>query len=219
MELQQNILIFDYYGEGKLPQFPQEKKVWFLNSHSHSDHFKREILDLKENYPNAEYILSRDIRFGKEKPPEWIHRVRAQQVYQIGDLSIQTLRSTDVGVAFVIETEGKRIYHGGDLNWWHWESESKAWNNNMAANYKKFIGAIEGQSFDLVFVPLDPRLGMAYDWGMKYFLEHTKAEVVFPMHCWEDYTVCEKLQKQPWMEGLLKHFVPIQYAGQEWDLC
>ena len=219
VELEQNILIFDYYGEGILPEFPQEKKIWFLNSHGHPDHFRREILELKSRYPNAEYILSRDIRFGKQSLPEWIHRVRARERYQIGNLCVQTLRSTDVGVAFVAEAEGKRIYHAGDLNWWHWEGESKAWNNNMAANYKKFLGMIEGQRFDAAFVPLDPRLGMAYDWGIKYFLEHTKADVVFPMHCWEDYRVCEKLQRQPEMKGLLEHFVPIEYAGQEWVLC
>lgn len=99
----------------------------------HPDHFKREILELKSEYPTAEYILSRDIRFREEERKPWIHSVRANMEYEIGQLKVRTLKSTDVGVAFVVETEGKRIYHAGDLNWWHWTGESKYWNNNMAA--------------------------------------------------------------------------------------
>ena len=219
VELKQDVLIFDYYGEGRLPEFSKEKNIYFLNSHSHHDHFNRDILKLKEQYPNAEYILSRDIRFGREPLPEWIHRVRAEESYQVKDLSIQTLRSTDAGVAFVVEAEGKRIYHAGDLNWWHWDGEEKAWNNNMAANYKRFLKKAEGQAFDAAFVPLDPRLDRAYYWGMKYFLEHTRADNVFPMHCWEDYSVCERVQKQPEMDGMLEHFRPVEYPGQEWTIC
>lgn len=216
VELEKSILIFDYYGEGKLPQIPKEKKLYFLNSHGHPDHFKREILSLREKFPNAEYILSRDIRFRPEERKAWIHSVRSREAYDFEALHIQTLRSTDMGAAFIAETEGKRIYHAGDLNWWHWDGEDKAWNNNMAANYKGEIDRIEGQFFDAAFVPLDPRLGDAYYWGMKYFLEKGKAEAVFPMHCWEDYEVCQRVKKQPEMKGLLTHYRAIEYAGQEW---
>lgn len=219
VELKNSILIFDYYGEGKLPEMPKDKQIYFLNSHGHHDHFKREILELKEQYPNAEYILSRDIRFRPEERREWIHRVRARETYDFGALHICTLRSTDIGVAFLVETEGKRIYHAGDLNWWHWDGEDKAWNNNMAANYKREIDRIEGQSFDVAFVPLDPRLGDAFYWGMKYFLEKVKAEVVYPMHCWGEYDVCQNVKKRCEMDGLLIPFKEIKYPGQEWNLC
>ena len=219
VELEKQILIFDYYGEGRLPEFPAGKQIYFLNSHSHQDHFRREILDLREQYPNAEYILSREIRFRGADRPEWVHSVKARAEYEIGALRIRTLRSTDMGVAFVAETEGKRIYHAGDLNWWHWEGEDKAWNNNMAANYKQEIDRLEGQTFDAAFVPLDPRLGQAYDWGMKYFLEKTDSKAIWPMHCWEDYEVCKKVLKEPEMAGLLDAYHAVEYPGQEWNLC
>lgn len=219
VELEKRVLIFDYYGEGRLPKFPQEKQVYFLNSHGHHDHFKREILALKEKYPGAEYILSRDIHFRREEQQEWIHSVKPETEYDFGSLHIRTFKSTDSGVAFAVETEGKRIYHAGDLNWWHWEGEDKAWNNNMAVNYRREIDKLAGQFFDAAFVPLDPRLGKAYFWGLKYFLEKAKAEAVFPMHCWEQYEVCQKVQGQPEMAGLLKQFHAIEYPGQEWELC
>lgn len=219
VELEKSILIFDYYGEGKLPAMSEKKQVYFLNSHSHQDHFNREILNLKERFPNAEYILSRDIRFRPEERSEWIHSVKAREEYDFGDLHIGTLRSTDMGVAFAAEIEGKRIYHAGDLNWWHWDGEDRAWNNNMAANYKKEIDRLSGQTFDAAFVPLDPRLDSTYYWGMQYFLEKVNARAVFPMHCWEDYEVCKRAGKQPELNGLLEHFYPVAYPGQEWNLC
>ena len=61
VELEKSMLIFDYYGKGDLPERPAGKQVYFLNSHSHPDHFSRKILALKEQYPAAEYILSKDI--------------------------------------------------------------------------------------------------------------------------------------------------------------
>lgn len=31
------------------------------------------------------------------------------------------------------------VYHGGDLNWWNWESEGKAYCNNMTVHYHAAI--------------------------------------------------------------------------------
>lgn len=218
VELENCVLVFDYYGEGQLPTIPENKKIYFLNSHAHPDHFKREILELKSEYPTAEYILSRDIRFREEERKPWIHSVRANMEYEIGQLKVRTLKSTDVGVAFVVETEGKRIYHAGDLNWWHWTGESKYWNNNMAGNYKNAINQIKGEHFDVAFVPVDPRLGTSYSLGIRYFLENTHVDAVFPMHCWGQYEVCRKLQKEPELNGMLEHYYPIKDTAQEWNL-
>ena len=44
VELEKSMLIFDYYGKGDLPERPAGKQVYFLNSHSHPDHFSRKIL-------------------------------------------------------------------------------------------------------------------------------------------------------------------------------
>ncbi len=219
VELERNILVFDFYDEGNLPVFPKDKRLWFLASHGHYDHFNREILKLRQTYPLAEYILSRDIRLRAEEKTDWIHRVRAREESDFGDLHVRTLRSTDQGVAFVVEAEGRRIYHAGDLNWWHWEGESDAWNRNMAVNYQREIDCLADMQFDVAFVPLDPRLESAYFLGIKYFLEKTQAQAVFPMHCWKDYSVCARALAQPELQGLLKHFHALEYEGQEWNLC
>lgn len=219
VELERHVLIFDYYGEGKLPEIPAGKKIYFLNSHGHQDHFRKEILKLKETYPSAEYLLSYDIKAGDHVP--WIHRLKARTETKIGELTVRTLKSTDLGVAFLVEAEGKKLYHGGDLNWWHWEGEEKSWNNNMAANYKKEIDAIDGQYFDAAFVPLDPRLEAAYDLGMNYYLEHTQNKAVFPMHCWEKYEICRTYEKELSRQSFCRHaeaFYVLEYPGQQWEI-
>ena len=219
VELERSVLIFDYYGEGRLPEVSPGKGVYFLNSHGHPDHFKKEILELGDRYPGARYVLSGDIRLSEGEKGDQVVRVRAREEYEIGELRVRTLRSTDVGVAFLVETEGKRIYHGGDLNWWHWEGESRAWNNNMAANYRREVDRLSGQSVDLAFLPLDPRLSDAYSWGMRYFLEEVKADHVYPMHCWDKYEICEQVRKEPEFQGLFCQYHPLQYPGQEWEIC
>lgn len=221
VELKESVLIFDYYGEGKLPKFPQDKKIYFLASHGHGDHYNKKILGYREELSQAEYILSRDIRLKEEENRPWIHSVKGNEEYEFGSLKVRTLKSTDLGVAYIVETEHIRIYHAGDLNWWHWEEEDKAWNHNMAANYKREMDKIDGEHFHLAFVVLDPRLEDAYDWGMDYYLEHTQNDHVFPMHCWEKYEVCGRYEKKMGKrigENHVRCFHKPDYPGQVWEL-
>ena len=53
VELESHILLFDYY-EGTMPEFDPAKKLLVFASHSHPDHFNREILKLADVYPNVE---------------------------------------------------------------------------------------------------------------------------------------------------------------------
>ena len=221
VELKESVLVFDYYGEGQLPKFPQNKRIYFLASHGHGDHYNKKILAYRNEYPQAEYILSRDIRLKPEEGKPWIHSVKGNEEYSFGPLTVKTLKSTDLGVAYMAETEHIRIYHAGDLNWWHWEEEDKAWNNNMAANYKREMDKLSGEHVHLAFVVLDPRLCGAWDWGMDYYLSRTDNDHVFPMHCWEQYEVCRRYEKKLEDQagaGKAICFHKLEHPGQEWEL-
>ena len=61
-------------------------------------------------------------------------------------------------------------------------------------------------------------LGTSYSLGIRYFLENTHVDAVFPMHCWGQYEVCRKLQKEPELNGMLEHYYPIKDTAQEWNL-
>lgn len=197
VELEQHILLFDYY-KGKLPEFSKEKTIYVFASHKHRDHFDFSIFELFHQYENIHYFLGSDIRLSEKylerngispKVKEKLTNIGAEQNRKLWDIEIKTLKSTDAGVAFCIFCEGKSIYHAGDLNNWHWEGETEDYNHRMKTAYEKEIDKIVGTHFHAAFVPLDPRLDKAYGYGMDYFLERVgdECDAIFPMHMWEKY--------------------------------
>lgn len=222
VELEHMVLLFDYYM-GKLPDWPKDKALFVFASHSHPDHFNWKILRLADSYPRIHYFFGNDIRLGRK----WLEKKNIdvsvkekitkmaggqRQVYEDGNacIRVRTLKSTDIGVAFLLEAEGKRIYHAGDLNWWHWEGEPEQDNREMEAAFKKEIDSISGEHFDLAFVPLDPRLENSFALGLNYFLKKTDSPLVFPMHLWGKYETIEKYKRTA--EGM-------KYAGRVADVA
>lgn len=216
VEYKKYVLIFDWY-KGKLPEFDSEKEIYVFSSHSHYDHFDRKIFELENIYPNIRYVLSADIT---EKPvPSKVWFVIADKEYRIGNLKVQTLHSTDAGVAFLVYVDDRIIYHAGDLNWWHWEEEeSEYYNEQMRMDYQKEIHKLKNIQIDVAFVPLDPRQEEQYYWGLDYFMKHTDTELVFPMHMWGHYEVYEKLMNNPQAESYKEHVMHVKVPGQVFEL-
>lgn len=221
IELESVVFLFDYY-KGELPKLPADKLLVVCASHFHGDHFSPVIFELAKTVPQIRYILSKDI--GKKRVPEEYQNlvtfVKAGERLRLeeADCTIETFRSTDEGVAFWISCEGNEIYHAGDLNNWWWEGEDKAWNHNMAANYKREMEKMAGRHADVAFVPLDPRLGSQFYLGMQGFLEKVDAKYVFPMHFWEDYSIIETMRKHPASEGWRERLQTIEHEGEEFIL-
>ena len=211
VEYQKYVLIFDWY-KGKLPEFDSEKEIYVFSSHSHYDHFDRKIFELENIYPNVRYVLSADIT---EKPvPSKVWFVIADKEYRIGNLKVQTLHSTDAGVAFLVYVDDRIIYHAGDLNWWYWEEEDdETWNEPMRQAYQKEIAKIEGEEIDYAFFPLDSRQGEESVLGINYFMQHTNTKIVFPMHMW-GYDILDKFLKNSVSEPYRERIVKVKEPGQ-----
>ena len=219
VDLGDKLLIFDYY-RGELPAGTSDRKLYVFSSHAHYDHFQKKIFTWSRDR-DVTYILSKDIRknaAAKNAPGEGVYYLAPRQELTLDGLSVRTLRSTDAGVAFLVETEGKTIYHAGDLNWWHWEEESRVYNEMMKRNYRYEIGKIEGQAIDVAFVPLDLRQEEQYYWGMDYFMKHTDTKVVFPMHMWGHYEVWERLMENPEASSYRDKVMRITKAPQEFEI-
>ncbi len=202
LELEKHILIFDYF-RGQLPAVTSSKEILFFSSHVHPDHYSLDIFLTLKQPERATYVISKDIWNKHKKVLQQkidngfkIQILSSNETRTLESCKIKTFKSTDEGVAFLVELEGKTIYHAGDLNWWHWMGESKAYNNNMAADYKREIDSMKGVSIDLVFFPLDPRLEEAYCYGLDYFLQQTNTKYIFPMHCWDRYEIIEKYKSK-----------------------
>ncbi|MBO5094656.1 MAG: MBL fold metallo-hydrolase [Lachnospiraceae bacterium] len=223
VELAQHILIFDYY-RGKLPKWDKNKTILFFVSHKHQDHFDLRIFDCFGQYEKLHYFLGSDVKLSEAylkrngvspAVKSAVTNVGKNTVTKWQDITVETLRSTDAGVAFIVTAEDKTFYHAGDLNWWHWEGEDAAWNRQMEADYKKEIARIKGRHFDAAFVPLDPRLEGAYDLGMRVFLEHTDAGAVFPMHMWDRYEVIDRFLQSKAGAPYQGRIMKIKEPGQE----
>lgn len=208
VEMQDNILLFDWF-KGELPNLNREKQIYVFSSHKHHDHFNMDIFRKLEMYPHVHYVFSKDIRLS----PNFLDRhgidssirdsitfVGKNQEYVIGEnenrLIVSTLTSTDTGVAFVIECEGKKVYHAGDLNWWSWPGEEYEAESQMEQGYIREIDKLKNTHLDVAFVVLDPRQEERYWWGLDYFMKVVEADIVFPMHCWERYEVISWLKKE-----------------------
>lgn len=193
VELPDTVLLFDYY-EGEMPDIPKDKKLLVFASHRHPDHFNKEIFQLAKDRKNIAFILSGDI--WKSRVPvevkEYTVHLKPREEWICEEVEVHTLKSTDEGVAFVVKTHGKTIYHAGDLNDWRWKEESEEWNCKMRADFQNYIEPLRKMKIDAAFVPLDPRQEENYTLGIEYFLELAEVTRVYPMHFWEDFTVIER---------------------------
>ena len=186
--------LFDY-EQGSLPAMDTAKPIFVLSSHSHADHYQPDIFSRLRSVGMQQIrgILSDDIAVPEQTD---CLQVSPEKSYDLGHRHrLTTLRSTDLGVAFLIEDQGELIYHAGDLNDWVWEEESEACNAEMTANYRKQIDRLSGmlkqQEIDVAFVVLDPRQEKDYDRGLCYFLKNISVKQVYPMHYWDKPTVIE----------------------------
>ena len=123
------------------------------------------------------------------------------QEYSLGHgCRLTTFQSTDLGVAFLIEDQGKLLYHSGDLNDWVWEGEPDTWNRDMTAAYRREIDLLAqtlgSRPIDIAFVVLDPRQEADYARGMVYFSQHICAKTVYPMHFWDDPAIIETFLRE-----------------------
>jgi L-ascorbate metabolism protein UlaG (beta-lactamase superfamily) len=211
VELEDIVLLFDYY-QGNIPSFDRSKQIYVFSSHKHHDHFDLSIFQLVNTYPKITYLLSKDIRMsGSYMNRNNIPDSVKEKIIYIGknetislpledvnnlqnSISIETLESTDEGVAFIVSYKEKVIYHAGDLNWWTWKGETIKEYEDMTKRFKNEVDKVKGRFFDIAFLPLDVRQEERYFWGFDYFMKTTNTQFVFPMHFWLDYSVIPQLK-------------------------
>lgn len=226
VELENTILVFDYF-KGAIPEFNANKNIYVFSSHKHHDHFTLSVFGEFDKYPNVKYIFSNDIKLSESylsknginpKVKEKIVNVQANKEYVIDNIKVETLRSTDMGVAFLVEVENKNIYHAGDLNWWHWSGESDEFNAKMEKRFKGEIALVQDRCFDVAFLPVDSRQEDCFWWGFDYFMQNTKTSIAFPMHFWEQYFILDRLEEMASNNGYGTNICRVEGDGQQWEV-
>jgi hypothetical protein len=176
-----------------LPPVP----VYFFVSHAHADHCSPRILRYAGE-PGVAYVLEEDAArsllreegTGSRPVADQVLRMRPGQTATAGPLGIRTFGSTDQGVSFLVEVDGHRVFHAGDLNDWYWENESteaelaadEAAYDRIVSDVAATMKTVEPSFLAVAMLPLDPRLGRHADRGILRFLDAVSTRNVVPMH-------------------------------------
>ena len=98
-------------------------------------------------------------------------------------VTVTAFDSTDLGVSFLLNWKGIRIFHAGDLNFWHWREESSRQEIEEAEKeFQAAVRPLEKESIDVAFFPVDPRQGNMFEAGANYFILAVKPRLLIPMH-------------------------------------
>lgn len=219
VETERSYLLFDYW-KGEIPAMDYKKELYIFVSHGHRDHFSDDIFKLENRCEKVQYILSSDI---KDSTRNWakaenVHFMAPHETLDVDGVHVETLFSTDEGVAFLVQADGRSIYHAGDLHWWHWPGEPEEDNEWHRQAFQKEMTYLSGKEFDCAFVVLDPRQEEAGEWGMDYFLKTARSRYIFPMHCWNNYRMIRDYKAKNDAKYLTGWIMEITGPGQEFVL-
>lgn len=207
LETERCILVFDYWMDpaGVMRRYEKSQKhTYVFASHFHEDHFSREVFDWKDR--RHTYILSKDIlkhrRAQREEADVWLVKAAGNQgprgTWEDENIKVTATGSNDSGVSWVVEVEGKRIFHAGDLGNWYarFLSEKEVPATivssefgviNPIAEEKRYLGELKdiqkiAKGFDIVMFPVDGRIGNGYTLGGRQFIERFDVGLFVPMH-------------------------------------
>ena len=215
------LLLFDYYcGDLSLiDKKAADKPLYVFVSHIHGDHYDPAVFSLAGKGRPVFFLLSFDLK-GDGKIPKTadVRFLEADRTYDVPGLGrVETLLSTDEGVAFYVETETEHLYHAGDLHWWDWPGEDPDWLAEQERVYKQEISRLAGKRIDAAFAVLDDRLDDNYARGLEHLLTVCAPKYVLPMHFWKDRSVIRRFMALP---GAVPEGVQILDTAKEthWEL-
>ena len=131
------------------------------------------------------------------------------------DVSIETLRSNDEGVAFIVQLGGLSIYHAGDLNNWWWDGDVE--DQKLADIYHEELERIRGRHFTAAFIPLDPRLKGWWK-GIEDFMHYADADRIFPMHNFGEKGLPKKFLALDCAAGYKNRVFDVEEPLSSWKL-
>jgi len=201
-ELDTVCLLFDYW-QGALPAPVPGKSLLAFASHAHRDHYNPEIFAYANRWERAIVVLGSDIHLSAKRKAalgvadDAFVRLSAGRTVSLLGVQIKTLRSTDAGVAFLVEADGKTVYHAGDLNWWVWEGEPEADNAAMTEAFLREIKTLQGIRIDLAFLTLDARQEADAFRGFDHCMRTLDIQKAVPMHSFGDYSAHHAILAAP----------------------
>lgn len=160
------------------------ERLYIFATHAHFDHFSTHIRAYAPKV--TQYIFSNDIKRTKRVkifPSSKITYMKRYSEWEDDAIKVCTYDSTDVGVSFLVQLpSGKKIFHAGDFNWWHWDDDTPE-NIELADKaFKRQMKRLNGLDADIAFFPVDGRLGSSQEMGAIEFVSRTVVKSFVAMH-------------------------------------
>jgi len=187
----EHTLVFDYTGateggtldDGILtPEALAGQTVLLFVSHAHGDHFRRQVLDLRDTVEGLTVVM------GWDEPDSGVVTVPPDGEWiDLSGAKVFALHHAFDDIPegfFLVRSGGLTIYHSGDHGTW-----SIPASETFRANIDRL--AAEAESIDIAFISSfgmrSTRQGL--NAGDVYSIEALQPKVTFPMHCGdcEDY--------------------------------
>ena len=223
LELESATLIFDWY-QGEIPPLRGEKPVYIFASNINQGHFRPEIFGAVEQLPHAEIFIGYDHSISEvdtflDSLPEKIQDHvscfdgEARLYSENEEMLVSSVTATENGVAFIVEIEGKTIFHGGtlylnqtaseeDYNKWYEKMKLEHPELNIADydnylehcedEFEKYTEKLKGRNFDYAMLPLEPKFGDIGVRTIKRYMEVADYKTWSPMQLHGMYDVVDE---------------------------
>lgn len=156
------------------------KRVLFLASHYHWDHFSPKIYELAVYAKEAHIVLSHDIVEVHKIPRENTTVVHPGKVVTVFGCKIRAFESSDVGVAYLLHLNRLNVYHSGDLSNWARDTLPSEVNENIMKIYYDALRELKCYTIDIAFINTVP--GISNWTGAIDFVKEIRPKLVVPMH-------------------------------------
>lgn len=205
LEIEEKVFLFDYPSgryitekvKNTISRIIKDSNLYTFISHSHLDHYNPDIFELKEIAKKAAFVLSDDIHFTSKDRREEIKVVEPDKKYEVDDISMNTFKSNDEGVAFLIEVSDTRIYYGGDLAKWDWPEWNEEKRRSKVKVFKEVLDELKDLDIDIAFSNMDERLE---SWaGPVEFIKTVRPDHFIPIHTFGN---------EEWIDDLLEVDLP-----------
>ena len=211
VQTENHLLLFDLFGQTLRPQPGQGLAQGYIDpaelrgqdvlifiSHEHEDHFEPKVFELAQQGQRVRYILPAELDAIYEGKSDDVF-LESGETKDCGDFRVTAFESTDIGLAYLIEIDGKLIYHAGDLNWWHWADETDAFNQDQERRYQEQMKllnqAANGKEIDIAFAVADPRMDQEHRFqGLRSLMEQVQVKNLIPIHLWGAFSVLGQIR-------------------------
>ncbi len=206
LSTEDKIFLFDYPGRQVRKKAEEEfidqiegKDLYLLISHGHGDHFSPDVTKFSEYAERTVLIASSDVNISRMDLDKIDAVIEAEpdSSYDHKDLKINTYKSNDEGVAFLITLKEKiLVYFGGDLAKWDWPEWSVKKRREHVKVFDEVVESLKKKDLDIAFSNMDPRLS---SWaGPIEFIEGVKPKYFVPIHTFGSEESIDEMIEKGW---------------------